>query len=93
MTLNVSTPFPWWENMDDHHTTLRQTHNGDLVITGIIDTSGQPRPLIGGVVVMGTDGTVRSRHVINQTYGEYVKQRCIRVHVVLRFCVIILSML
>ena len=73
VTLNVSTPFPWWENMDDHHTTLRQTHGGDLVVSGIVDTSNKERPLIGGVVVMGTDGTVRAKHVISQPFGHYIK--------------------
>ena len=71
--VNVSTPLPWWENLDDHHTNIKRRANGDLVITGIMNVGAEPRPLVGGVVVMWPDGTVLETHVISQNWGEYIK--------------------
>lgn len=70
---NVSSPLPWWENLDDHHTTLHRARDDGLVVTGILDATGSPRPLIGGAVVVGRDGSVRSTHVVDQKYGDYIK--------------------
>jgi hypothetical protein len=70
---NFSLPLPYWDNGDDHHTTLRRASNGDFVISGIMNPGTSPRPLEGGVVVVRADGTVRSTQIVNQTWGTYMK--------------------
>lgn len=71
---NFSTPLPWWEKLDDHHTAMHiAKKSGDFVITGIMSPSGPPRPLVGGVVVMGAGGDVKSTQIIDQAYGDYIK--------------------
>ena len=71
--LNASTPFPFWEDLDDHHVALRKRGDGALVIAGILDVSNDPRPLVGGVAVMTSTGHLVEKHVVDQKFGDYIK--------------------
>ena len=59
--VNVTIPFPFWENLDDHHFSLHVLPTGDLVVAGVLPGPGLP----GAVAVVAPSGEVRRYHKIS----------------------------
>jgi len=70
MAVNVSLPLPYWDDGDDHHTTVHLLRNGNLVVAGIAQGQG----LAGCVTVVSRAGEVKKYHALDKlAFGEYPK--------------------
>ena len=76
---NVSVPLPFWDDLDDHHTTVHLAEKGGFALAGINTCKSCHNGLPGVAVLLGSDLSVQARWPLDKAhggplaFGQYIK--------------------
>ena len=76
---NVSVPLPFWDDLDDHHTTVHLAEKGGFALAGINTCKSCHNGLPGVAVLLDSDLSVQARWPLDEAhsgplaFGQYIK--------------------